>query len=381
MDTDFIPFTKIGFIGLGLIGGSIAKNIRKIYPDTTLIGFDVDAGALSDALKDKTLSQTADSVDIRFADCDVIFLCAPTHFNIAYLKQLRSLIKDDCILTDVGSVKADICEAVTALDMNHYFIGGHPMVGSEQSGYHASTDRLLENAYYFVCPSPSVSPEKVNRFSAYIEQLGALPIVYAPEEHDHVTSYISHIPHIIAASLVNLVKDADTDGMYKKLAAGGFKDITRIASSSPMVWEHILTSNATQVTQGLREYIALLQNILGSVEQMDNQAIYDFFEDAMHYRNSVPNKANGVIETHHECFIDIPDEPGTLYQVAKILADNQINIKNAGIANNREEGEGALCLELYHEKDLWSSISVLRKAGYGVTCRSGEKAVNSKSEK
>lgn len=366
MDTDFIPFSKIGFIGLGLIGGSIAKNIRKDFPHTTLAGFDVDQRALSDALEDGTLSLISETVDTTFADCDVIFLCAPTHFNIEYLKQLKPMLKAGCILTDVGSVKADICQAVAALDMNRYFIGGHPMVGSEQSGYQASKEHLLENAYYFVCPSPEIAAETVNRFSAFIEKLGALPIVYSPEEHDHVTSYISHIPHIIAASLVNLVRDADTDGMYKKLAAGGFKDITRIASSSPTVWEHILTSNAEQVKQGLREYIALLQNMLTSVEQMDNKAIYDFFESAMHYRNSVPNKANGVIETHHECFIDIPDEPGTLYQVAKILADNKINIKNAGIANNREEGEGALCLELYHEKDLLASIQVLRNAGYGV---------------
>lgn len=366
MDTDFISFQKIGFIGLGLIGGSIAKNIRKDFPDIALVGYDVNTAAISEAIADKTLSFAADSVDTSFSDCDIIFLCAPTHFNIAYLKQLKSLVKENCILTDVGSVKADICEAITALNMNDCFIGGHPMVGSEQNGYQAAKDYLLENAYYFVCPSPSVASEKVTAFSRFIEQLGALPIIYSPREHDHVTSYISHIPHIIAASLVNLVKDADTDGMYKKLAAGGFKDITRIASSSPMVWEHILTSNAQEVKLGLQKYITLLQNILSSVEQLDNQAIYNFFDSAMHYRNSVPNKATGVIETHYECFIDIPDEPGTLYQVAKILAENEINIKNAGIAYNREEGEGALCLELYRENDLRASIRVLRNAGYGV---------------
>lgn len=366
MDTDFIPFSKVGFIGLGLIGGSIAKNIRKDFPDTDMIAFDVDTLAVKKALADGTVNRSTSAVDDQFSDCQLIFLCAPTHFNIAHLKQLKDIIAPDCILTDVGSVKADICQAVEALDMNDHFIGGHPMVGSEQSGYQAAREYLLENAYYFICPSPTVSGDKTERLSTYIESLGALPIIYSPEEHDHVTSYISHIPHVIAASLVNLVKAADTDGMYKKLAAGGFKDITRIASSSPMVWEHILTSNAKQVKLGLREYISLLEDMLSSIEHMDGKAIYNFFDEAMIYRNSVPGKANGVIETHYECFVDVPDEPGNLYRVAKILADNQINIKNAGIAGNREESEGALCLELYRAEDLALSIRLLRKYGYGV---------------
>lgn len=366
MDTDFIPFSKVGFIGLGFIGGSIAQNIRRDFPDTDILAYDVDAAALKKAFEDGTLSRSTKTVDKSFADCEIIFLCAPTHFNITYLKQLKAIIPADCVLTDAGSVKADICQAVSELGMNDYFIGGHPMVGSEQSGYPAAREHLLENAYYFVCPSPTVSPAKVERLAAYIKKLGALPIVYSPREHDHVTSYISHIPHVIAASLVNLVRMADTDGMYKKLAAGGFKDITRIASSSPMVWEHILTSNAEQVKAGLKEYISLLENMLTSIEQLDGKSINEFFHEAMVYRNSVPNRANGVIETHYECFIDIADEPGTLYKVAKILADNKINIKNAGIANNREEGEGALGLELYRAEDLASAIRVLRAQGYGV---------------
>ncbi len=366
MENQLKPFSNIGFIGLGLIGGSIAQNIREVYPQTTIIGFDVDKTALANAHTDGTVDIVADAVGDLFSDCDVIFLCAPTHFNIEYLKQLHACIKPTCILTDVGSVKADICEAVSGLHMGRYFIGGHPMVGSEQSGYQAARPHLLENAYYFICPDAEVSRTNVDRFSVYIQSIGAIPIVYSPEEHDHITSYISHIPHLIAASLVNLVKDADTDGMYKELAAGGFKDITRIASSSPTVWEHILTSNSEQVAAGLQEYIRLLEQMHEAVRTQNGQRIYDFFHDAMTYRNSVPNKSIGVIEQHHECFIDIPDEPGSLYKVAKILADHSINIKNAGIAYNREEGEGALCLELYLKKDLSDAISVLREAGYKV---------------
>lgn len=366
MDTDFIPFSSIGFIGLGLIGGSIAKHIRKTFPDTMILGFDVDSIALESAVSDGTLTKLTRCVGEEFACCDVIFLCAPTSFNIEYLHILKPLIGPHCILTDVGSVKADICEAVGQEGMNDWFIGGHPMVGSEKCGYQAANEHLMENAYYFITPSHRVSRDKTAQFTEYIRRLGALPIVYSPAEHDHITSYISHIPHVIAASLVNLVKNADTNGLYKELAAGGFKDITRIASSSPVVWEHILLSNDKQVAAGLSEYISLLQQMLHMIEIRDGAAINDFFASAMAYRNAVPNKATGVIESHYECFIDIPDEPGAINRVTKLLSHSSISIKNIRIVGNREEREGALCLELYYADDLQNAVSVLRKQGYKV---------------
>lgn len=366
MNTDFTPFQSVGFIGLGLIGGSIAKHIRKVFPDTHILGFDVDTISLEVAFNDGTLSEITYQVDDTFGQCDVIFLCAPVHYNIEYLQTLKSILKPTCILTDVGSVKGDIYQAVKDVGMSDYFIGGHPMVGSEKCGYQAARETLMENAYYFVTPSPTVNPEKVSHFSEYIRGLGALPIVYSPEEHDQVTAYISHIPHVIASSLVNLVKNADDDGLYKELAAGGFKDITRIASSSPTVWEHILLSNPDHVRKGLDEYIAMLTEISEAIKKQDGKAINNFFASAMTYRNSVPNKATGVIETHYECFIDIPDKPGALSEVTKLLSQHQINIKNIGIANNREEREGALCLELYYAQDLENAITILRDQGYPV---------------
>ncbi len=366
MDTDFIPFARVGFIGLGLIGGSIAKHIRKIFPETVISGFDVDSDALEAAVLDGTLSIKTHHVDNTFSNCDVIFLCAPTNYNINYLPILKPIIKNGCILTDVGSVKSDICDAVESAGMSDCFIGGHPMVGSEQCGYQAAKEHLMENAYYFITPSHSVSPDKTEGFTEYIRRLGALPIVYSPAEHDHITSYISHIPHVIAASLVNLVKNADSDGLYKELAAGGFKDITRIASSSPLVWEHILLSNGRQVAAGLSEYITLLKDILHMIETGDGAAINSFFASAMAYRNSVPNRAAGVIETHHECFIDIADEPGAISRVTELLSSSGINIKNIRIVGNREELEGALCLELCYRDDLQNAVSILRNQGYHV---------------
>ena len=232
--------TKIGFIGLGLIGGSVAKAIRKYYPDYELIAFDKSRETLALAVQEGTIDTACSSIDNNFKGCSYIFLCAPVSCNTAYLAQLKEIVKDGCILTDVGSVKTSIHEEIIALNMEENFIGGHPMAGSEKSGFANSKAHLIENAYYILTPSAKVPAEKISAYQELVSSLKALPVVLDYHEHDHVTGTISHLPHIIASSLVNFVRDTDTqDELMKALAAGGFKDLTRIASSSPVMWQQI----------------------------------------------------------------------------------------------------------------------------------------------
>lgn len=356
----------IGFIGLGLIGGSIAKSIRRIFPDTEILGFDVDQAALNLALEDKTLTKTVTAIE-AMNDCDYIFLCAPVHYNIAYLPILKRTIKDTCILTDVGSVKSDIYTAIHENQLDDYFIGGHPMVGSERSGYEAANDRLIENAYYFVTPSTTVRKEKITDYRTFLEDLGAIPIVYSPEHHDEITAYISHIPHVIASALVNLVASKeDENGMLKQLAAGGFKDITRIASSNPVVWEHILLSNPHNVVKGLRSFITELEGIITAIESEDARNIYSFFDTARNYRNSIPEHATGVIRMNYDVYVDVPDVPGSLAQVVTYIGDAGINLKNIGITHNREDNEGVLRLSFYENDAATAAIALLGKLNYRV---------------
>ncbi len=354
----------IGFIGLGLIGGSIAKSIRRIFPSYEIIGFDVDQNALTLALEDQTLTRTVTSIEAMY-DCDYIFLCAPVHYNIAYLPILKRIMKPSCILTDVGSVKNDIYCAITDHQLNDYFIGGHPMVGSERSGYDASHDRLIENAYYFVTPSTTVSEEKIKEFRTFIEDLGAIPIVYTPEKHDEITAYISHIPHVIASSLVNLVATKEDDtGMLKQLAAGGFKDITRIASSNPVVWEHILLSNPNHIVDGLRSFTRELENMITAIESEDAREIYSFFNEAKEYRNSIPEHATGVIRMNYEIYVDIPDEANALAQVISYIGGAGINLKNIGIRHNREDNEGVLRISFYDNESAVNAATILKGYNY-----------------
>ena len=357
---------QIGFIGLGLIGGSIAKSIRRIFPNTEILGFDVDQHALQTALDENTLSKTVTSIE-AMADCDYIFLCAPVHYNIAYLPILKRVIRKDCILTDVGSVKSDIYAAIHEQQLDDVFIGGHPMVGSERSGYEAAHDRLIENAYYFITPSKTVSEDKISTFRTFIEDLGAIPICYSPERHDEITAYISHIPHVIASSLVNLVSSKeDESGMLKQLAAGGFKDITRIASSNPVVWEHILLSNPDNVIKGLQIFRTELDTIIDAIKTEDARGIYSFFEQAKDYRNSIPEHATGVIRMNYEVYVDIPDEPNAITHAVTFIGDAKINLKNIGITHNREDNEGVLRLSFYDNDSAVAAASILKQQNYTV---------------
>lgn len=357
---------SIGFIGLGLIGGSIAKSIRRIFPNSEIIGFDVDQNALASALQDGTLTKTVTAIE-AMGECDYIFLCAPVHYNIAYLPILKRIMKRSCILTDVGSVKSDIYQAISDNQLTDYFIGGHPMVGSERSGYDAANDRLIENAYYFVTPSTTVEEMKVDEFKTFLEDLGAIPIVYSPERHDEITAYISHIPHVIASSLVNLVASKeDENGMLKQLAAGGFKDITRIASSNPVVWEHILLSNPEHVATGLRTFIAQLESMITAIESDNAREIYSFFDSAKDYRNSIPEHATGVIRMNYEVYVDIPDEANALAKAISHIGAAGINLKNIGITHNREDNEGVLRLSFYDNESAAAAAALLREHNYQV---------------
>ena len=356
---------KIGFIGLGLIGGSIAKAIRQYYPDYDIIAFDKNKESLALAIQEGTIHTSCSSIDDNFRGCNYIFLCAPVTYNAAYLSQLKDLLDENCILTDVGSVKTSIHEEVIRLGMEANFIGGHPMAGSEKSGYSNSKAMLIENAYFILTPTDQVAREKVEAYEKFAESLKALPVILDYRIHDQITGTISHLPHIIASTLVNFVKTHDTkDEMMKNLAAGGFKDITRIASSSPVMWQNICLKNKDNIVKILDQYINSLEDFKEAVEREDDLDLYTRFESSRNYRNSMPSSSAGPIKKSFAVYCDIIDEAGGIAAIATILASNNISIKNIGIVHNREFEEGVLRIEFYDEDSSKRAVGLLQKFRY-----------------
>ncbi|MCI9615590.1 MAG: prephenate dehydrogenase [Dorea sp.] len=356
---------KIGFIGLGLIGGSIARAVRQYFPDCEIAAFDKNKETLALATQESVIDVAATTIDDNFKHCNYLFLCAPVSYNTAYLKQVSNYLHSDCILTDVGSVKTDIHREVEALGIEEYFIGGHPMAGSEKSGYVNSKAMLIENAYFVLTPSEKVPQEKIARYTDFVQALHAIPVLLNYQEHDYVTGTISHLPHIIASSLVNFVRDTDTkDELMKNLAAGGFKDITRIASSSPVMWQHICLKNKENLLKILDEYIRFLSSAREMIDQEDEQGIYHMFDTSRNYRNSIPASSAGPIKKAYEVYCDIIDEAGGIAAIATILASNGLNLKNIGIIHNREFEEGVLRIEFYDEASMKKAAEILQKFRY-----------------
>ncbi len=370
MDTDF-NINKIGFIGFGLIGGSMARAIKANRPNTKIYAYDyhnnLPSSDLEEALYDGILDYVTRELSSGFQDCDIIFLCAPVLANISYLSRLKQIVKPSCIITDVGSVKGNIHEASIDLQMQDIFIGGHPMTGSEKTGYNSSYALLLENAYYILTPTINTPCNKLNILHDLVKGMGSIPIIMSPKEHDEITAAISHLPHIIAAQLVNLIREADDMSDKKKqLAAGGFKDITRIASSSPKMWQNICLTNSNVIKNILDQYIELLTNTSDALGTMDGNYLYKMFDTAGEYRNSIPNKSIGLIHRIFELYIDVIDEAGSIATIATLLANNHISIKNIGIIHNREFEEGVLRIEFYDDKSEGEAKSLLGKHNYHV---------------
>lgn len=354
-----------GFIGLGLIGGSIARALRQFCPGCELIGYDIEPNATGLAVSEGVLNTALPEINSTFEKCDYIFLCAPVSFNDENLLRLKQFLSPDCLLTDVGSVKTDIHKHIEALHLSRQFIGGHPMAGSERTGYANSKALLLENAYYILTPTPEVPQEKITAYRELVASLGAIPLVISYEQHDFVTAAISHLPHVIAASLVNLIKDSDSpEGIMKMIAAGGFKDITRIASSSPAMWQQICMTNTENIDALLETYIESLKTIREKIRQRKETDIYEFFDDARRYRDSFIDASRGPIKKSYSVSIEIADEPGTLATIAAILAHNNISIKNIGIIHNREQACGALGIEFYNSESIEAAKNILAPKGY-----------------
>ena len=362
--------TRIGFIGLGLIGGSIAKALRKFHPDYELLAYSHTRSTVETAMDQQVIDIACQEHDPLFGTCDYIFLCAPVQTNITYLPFLKEIIQPSCIITDVGSVKGEMHEAVAKAGLSANFIGGHPMAGSEKTGFLSSRDYLLENAYYVITPSDQAELSSISAYVDLVTSLGAIPLVLSPEEHDYIVAGVSHLPHIIASCLVNAVARLDTEKERMKLvAAGGFKDITRIASSSPVMWQQICLSNKVQISKVLDEYIKLLIQAKYLIDQGNADALYQMFSDSKNYRDSLLDTVSGPTPVQYVLYCDIYDEAGGIATITTLLAMNGISIKNIGIIHNREFEEGVLRIEFYDGDACQKALVTLENRNYTVQKR------------
>ncbi|WAM31039.1 prephenate dehydrogenase [Caldicellulosiruptor naganoensis] len=271
---------KILIVGLGLIGGSLAKVFNRCGFE--IHAFDINHKSVEIAIKDGIVKEKIEDLEDVEDEYAFSFICVPVLESIEILEKLSSKIKKG-IITDVGSTKAQICRFALQKGISN-FIGGHPMAGTEKIGYENSFDTLFKGAYYFITPIDINSKNEVEKLKELITSIGCRVEEIDYNLHDAVTGVISHLPHIVSAGLVNMLNE---NSIFCKFAGGGFKDITRISSSSPKMWADISFSNKEVLLKLINKYIELLTNFKSNLESNSYSDVYSYFERAKSIRDKI----------------------------------------------------------------------------------------------
>ncbi len=359
---------RIAIFGVGLIGGSLALSFKD-KPGITVVGHSVNPASARKYLDRGVVDRATTSMEEAAREADFIFLCVPVGRLEDYVDELCRLpLKPGCIVTDVGSTKASVVRHGKKLGgKGAVFIGGHPMAGSERSGVEAASTYLFENAYYVLTPAEDTPPEAVERLKRLLRWTRAHIIQTDAVLHDDIVGAISHLPHLIAVGLVNQVAGYnETNNLYASLAAGGFRDITRIANSDPLIWRDILLHNRGVLLKLLDDWQAEMDKFRRLLEREDGEGIAEEFRRAGHFRSRLPERRKGMITSLFECYVDIPDHPGIIGKIATELGQARINLSNIQIIESREDVPGVLRLSFREEEDLQRATKLLQSLQYKV---------------
>lgn len=342
---------QILIVGLGLIGSSLALCIKKEHPQYTVSGWDIQQKSREIAEKQAIIDQVPTDFASGAEQADVIILAVPVKTAAAYLDELENLpLKETVLVTDVGSTKQEIMAC--AQTKKFRFIGGHPMAGSHKSGVQAADSELFVNAYYIFTDAEE-NQQELDLLKDLFRGTRAKYVVMTAAEHDEVTGMLSHLPHIIASGLVNQADDlSKTHPRAKQLAAGGFRDITRIASSDPTMWTDILLSNKAVLLNSLQQWQKAMDQMVTWLEAEDQTAIFDFFERAKDTRDLLPDRKQGAIPAFYDLFVDVPDVPGVIAEVTGILGSAGLSLINLKIQETREDIIGILQISFKNQTDL-----------------------------
>ncbi|MCL6458748.1 MAG: prephenate dehydrogenase [Gorillibacterium sp.] len=354
---------KIAIYGVGLMGGSLALCFQG-KPELYVVGHASNAISAAKYLEKGIVDHVTTSFEEAAENADYIFLCVPVGMLEDYLlrlSQIKLKLKPGCIITDVGSTKAAICQAAESIDLGGaWFIGGHPMAGSERSGVDAASIDLYENAFYILTPIEGVPDEACERLSELLRYTRAQIIKVEPTEHDAIVGGISHLPHIIAVALVNLVASYNAENpLYQSLAAGGFRDITRIASSEPTVWRDILLSNRQVVLGLLREWTEETAKFISLLEAENGEGIAEAFSRSRDFRDQIPERRKGVLKAVYDIHVDVPDHPGIIGLIATRLGEERVNLSNIQVMESRGDVPGVLRLSFSTQETLDRAVALL----------------------
>ena len=365
-------FNHIVVVGLGLIGASLAAAISKSDSDVEVFGVDVDSRTCGEAISRGWVANACAPESEAFSDfvkdrADLVVLATPVAAVDDYLRLLRDWDYRG-VITDTLSTKAHILAATAEiLPYRRNYVPGHPMAGSEKNGIDGARPDLFEGANWILCPDADTPPEHFQRLHELITSLNARVVAIAPDEHDDSIAVVSHVPHIIAASLVQLAhRHADEQQSLMRLAAGGFKDSTRIAAGSSKLWCGIAFDNACALTSGLREMQGIIGDFADAIDARDREATTRLLEEAAQARRALPAAWVPSTDKLLEVRIPMSDRKGVVAEVTTIASSAGCNIQSIEIDHITED-RAVLSLVLTDEGDVGKLSAQLIGAGFSVS--------------
>ena len=365
-------FDHIVVVGLGLIGASLAAAISKSDPDVEVFGVDVDSQTCGEAISRGWVANACAPESEAFSDfvkdrADLVVLATPVAAVDDYLRLLRDWDYRG-VITDTLSTKAHILAATAEiLPYRRNYVPGHPMAGSEKNGIDGARPDLFEGANWILCPDADTPPEHFQRLHELITSLNARVVAIAPDEHDDSIAVVSHVPHIIAASLVQLAhRHADDQQSLMRLAAGGFKDSTRIAAGSSKLWCGIAFDNACALTSGLREMQGIIGDFADAIDAHDREATTRLLEEAAQARRALPAAWVPSTDKLLEVRIPMSDRKGVVAEVTTIASSAGCNIQSIEIDHITED-RAVLSLVLTDEGDVGKLSAQLIGEGFSVS--------------
>lgn len=354
---------RVSILGLGLIGGSIARSLKNSNQEYEILGFDKPE-VLRKALKENVIDSGLQNIRDSLVS-DIIFLCLPVDESLKSFENLIPLLKPGQIITDVCGVKSVFQEIWNRAGSKGIYAGGHPMTGKESSGFENSDPYLFENSVYIL--SENESNSGIEPLIQVIKLLGARIKFLNPKVHDIVVASVSHLPQLMAVSLINSASLKENDINFFDFAAGGFRDMTRIASSDYKIWDAVFRNNKKNVQMAIDNFINDLLVLKKLVTSGESESIAGRFENARIRRDEIPRNTKGFINSLFDLFINVKDEPGVLAKLTTLLFENGIDIKDLELLKVRQGSGGTFRISFETESAHSKAKDLLSNAGFTVT--------------
>jgi prephenate dehydrogenase len=356
------PIERVAVVGTGLVGTSIAMAAARAA--CAVRGWDADPEVAARAAA-RTRSAAAASLEEAVAEADLVIVCTPIDALAgSVVASLRAA--PGALVIDTGSVKTRIVDEVAASadarDLGR-FVGSHPMGGTERSGPDHASPSVVDGIVWALTPTGTTDPDAVARVATWVERLGARPVQLTPERHDRLVAFASHLPQVASTSLMGLAAAEEAgEPEILLLAAGGFRDLTRLAASNPSLWTEILLANREQVAGAIDLYVDRLRALRDEVLAERGPDVVRTFEDAKRARLRLATKPTvraGVAVVQ----VEIPDEPGALARITSVLAEGAVNIEDLQIVHSPEGGRGTVHVTVAAGV-VGDATEVLADAGY-----------------